>query len=38
MDSRSKYALSGFQTFIYCSGGLAMNLTNLVLSQWLYER
>ena len=38
MESRSKYALSGFQTFIYCSGGLAMNLTNLVLSQWLYER
>src|SRR5260370_19607581 len=38
METRSKHALSGFQTFIYCSGGLAMNLTNLVLSQWLYER
>src|SRR5271165_1304044 len=38
MESRSEHALSGFQTFIYCSGGLAMNLTNLVLSQWLYER
>ena len=30
--------LSGFQLFVYCSGGLAMNLTNLVLSEWLYER
>jgi glycoside/pentoside/hexuronide:cation symporter, GPH family len=38
MDSRSRHALSNFQIFIYCSGGLAMNLTNLVLSQWLYER
>jgi glycoside/pentoside/hexuronide:cation symporter, GPH family len=38
METRSKHALSGFQTFIYCSGGLAMNLTNLLLSQWLYER
>ncbi|MGA8654916.1 MAG: MFS transporter [Chthoniobacterales bacterium] len=38
MESHSKPALSGFQLFVYCSGGLAMNLTNLVLSQWLYER
>jgi Na+/melibiose symporter-like transporter len=38
MESRSSRTLSGFQLFIYCSGGFAMNLTNLVLSQWLYER
>jgi GPH family glycoside/pentoside/hexuronide:cation symporter len=38
MESHSRHALSGFQFFVYCSGGLAMNLTNLVLSQWLYER
>src|SRR5215469_18450350 len=38
MESRSRHALSGLQLFVYCSGGLAMNLTNLVLSQWLYER
>jgi len=38
MKSPSGHALSGFQLFIYCSGGFAMNLTNLVLSQWLYER
>jgi glycoside/pentoside/hexuronide:cation symporter, GPH family len=35
---QARNALSGFQLFVYCSGGLAMNLTNLVLSQWLYER
>jgi GPH family glycoside/pentoside/hexuronide:cation symporter len=35
---KRKQALSRFQLFVYCSGGLAMNLTNLVLSQWLYER
>jgi Na+/melibiose symporter-like transporter len=34
----SRQALSLFQLFVYCSGGLAMNLTNLVLSEWLYER
>jgi glycoside/pentoside/hexuronide:cation symporter, GPH family len=38
MESRPRNALSAYQLFIYCSGGLAMNLTNLVLSQWLYER
>ena len=38
MESPSRNTLSDFQIFIYCSGGLAMNLTNLVLSQWLYER
>jgi GPH family glycoside/pentoside/hexuronide:cation symporter len=38
IESPSKHTLSGLQLFIYCSGGLAMNLTNLVLSQWLYER
>ncbi|MBV8532335.1 MAG: MFS transporter [Verrucomicrobia bacterium] len=38
MNSRPRHALSAYQLFIYCSGGLAMNLTNLVLSQWLYER
>ena len=38
MESPSRHTLSDYQIFIYCSGGLAMNLTNLVLSQWLYER
>ncbi|MBV8353452.1 MAG: MFS transporter [Verrucomicrobia bacterium] len=38
MKSCSRHTLSAYQLFIYCSGGLAMNLTNLVLSQWLYER
>jgi glycoside/pentoside/hexuronide:cation symporter, GPH family len=33
-----KPSLSSFQFLIYVSGGFAMNLTNLVLSQWLYER
>src|SRR5258708_14423749 len=33
-----KPTLSSFQFVIYVSGGFAMNLTNLVLSQWLYER
>jgi glycoside/pentoside/hexuronide:cation symporter, GPH family len=33
-----KGSLSGFQFLVYVSGGFAMNLTNLVLSQWLYER
>jgi len=33
-----KPTLSRFQFLIYVSGGFAMNLTNLVLSQWLYER
>jgi GPH family glycoside/pentoside/hexuronide:cation symporter len=37
-ESDSRQTLSGFQLFVYCSGGVAMNLTNLVLSQWLYER
>src|SRR5215831_19958073 len=37
-ESDSRRTLSGFQLFVYCSGGVAMNLTNLVLSQWLYER
>jgi glycoside/pentoside/hexuronide:cation symporter, GPH family len=37
-ESDSRQRLSGFQLFVYCSGGVAMNLTNLVLSQWLYER
>jgi glycoside/pentoside/hexuronide:cation symporter, GPH family len=31
-------SLSGFQFLIYIMGGFAMNLTNLVLSQWLYDR
>jgi glycoside/pentoside/hexuronide:cation symporter, GPH family len=31
-------SLSSLQFLIYVSGGFAMNLTNLVLSQWLYER
>ena len=38
MESCPRRPLSGFQLFVYCSGALAMNLTNLVLSQWLYER
>src|SRR5215471_12860260 len=37
-ESNSRRTLSGFQLFVYCSGGVAMNLTNLELSQWLYER
>ncbi len=36
--SPAERTLSGLQLFLYCSGGFAMNLTNLVLSQWLYER
>ena len=38
IESPAKHSISRLQLFIYCSGGLAMNLTNLVLSQWLYER
>jgi glycoside/pentoside/hexuronide:cation symporter, GPH family len=37
-EANRKPALSSFQFLIYVSGGFAMNLTNLVLSQWLYER
>ena len=35
---QAKRTLSGFQFVIYVAGGFAMNLTNLVLTQWLYER
>ena len=35
---QSKRTLSSFQILIYVMGGFAMNLTNLVLSQWLYEK
>jgi Na+/melibiose symporter-like transporter len=31
-------SLSGFQFLIYVMGSFAMNLTNLVLCQWLYDR
>jgi len=37
-EAKSKPSLSTFQFLVYVSGGFAMNLTNLVLSQWLYER
>ncbi|MBV9274891.1 MAG: MFS transporter [Verrucomicrobia bacterium] len=33
-----KRSLSRFQFIVYVMGGFAMNLTNLVLSQWLYDR
>jgi GPH family glycoside/pentoside/hexuronide:cation symporter len=38
LDVNRKPSLSSFQFLVYVSGGFAMNLTNLVLSQWLYER
>jgi len=38
LDPNRKPSLSSFQFLVYVSGGFAMNLTNLVLSQWLYER
>jgi glycoside/pentoside/hexuronide:cation symporter, GPH family len=38
LDANRKPSLSSFQFLVYVSGGFAMNLTNLVLSQWLYER
>jgi glycoside/pentoside/hexuronide:cation symporter, GPH family len=37
-EENKKPSLSSLQFLIYVSGGFAMNLTNLVLSQWLYER
>ena len=37
-QENKKPSLSSLQFLIYVSGGFAMNLTNLVLSQWLYER
>jgi glycoside/pentoside/hexuronide:cation symporter, GPH family len=37
-QANRKPNLSSFQFLVYVSGGFAMNLTNLVLSQWLYER
>ncbi|MGA7127700.1 MAG: MFS transporter [Chthoniobacterales bacterium] len=37
-QENKKPSLSSLQFIIYVSGGFAMNLTNLVLSQWLYER
>jgi glycoside/pentoside/hexuronide:cation symporter, GPH family len=38
LKANRKPSLSSFQFLVYVSGGFAMNLTNLVLSQWLYER
>ncbi|HTD15556.1 MAG TPA: MFS transporter [Chthoniobacterales bacterium] len=38
LDANRRPSLSSFQFLVYVSGGFAMNLTNLVLSQWLYER
>jgi glycoside/pentoside/hexuronide:cation symporter, GPH family len=38
MHRAEKTGLTRIQLVVYSLGGLAMNLTNLVVSQWLFER